>query len=158
ATRHLADLRAGQTSVIDDLLAMRRVLDAVRYDVSHARVTAYTTRMSEILGADGRYADAKSLSRHHASVYSQTGEDGIVAEILRRIGRRDRTFVEIGIGNGQENTTRFLVETGWRGTWVEASGDGVAAARSFMSDYVTEGRLKIVDTFVTAENINAVLD
>ena len=60
--------------------------------------------------AQGRYSHPLSLAPHHAQVYSQNGEDGIIAEIFARIGTRDRTFVEIGVENGLQNNTRFLLE------------------------------------------------
>lgn len=39
-----------------------------------------------------------NLSRHAASVYSEGGQDGIIAEIFRHVQPRTRTFVEIGFG------------------------------------------------------------
>jgi len=54
-----------------------------------------------------RLTDAAASARHlhHAerSLYSQNGEDGVIAEIMRRIEPRSRTFVEIGAGDGREN-------------------------------------------------------
>src|SRR5436190_12780214 len=40
----------------------------------------------------GRYADPKRLERHGAKIYSQTDEDGIIAEIFSRIGVTDKRF------------------------------------------------------------------
>src|SRR5262245_42046256 len=76
--------------------------------------------------AKPRNADPKRLLRYGAKVYSQGDEDGIIAEIFKRVGTTNRTFVEFGVENGTEsNTTRLLVE-GWRGLWLEGSGPHVA--------------------------------
>lgn len=40
-----------------------------------------------------------------AKAYSQTDEDGIIAEIFRRIGTGNRIFLELGCGNGLVNNT-----------------------------------------------------
>jgi len=106
--------------------------------------------------AEGRYSDPLALGRCHAQVYSQGGEDGIIAEVFRRIGARDRFFVEIGIGDGLENNTRLLLEQGWRGVWLDG-GDTDAVAASFR-DFVADGALTIRHAFITRENIEALLD
>src|SRR5476649_1423161 len=69
--------------------------------------------------ARGRYSDPLSLARFQAQVYSQNGEDGMIAEIFRRIGCESKFFVEIGIEDGLQNNTRFLLEQGWQGVWIE---------------------------------------
>ena len=60
------------------------------------------------VAADRPIRDLKSLRRHHGQVYGQNGEDGMIAEIFRRIGGpQNRLFIEIGIENGLQNNTRF---------------------------------------------------
>lgn len=49
--------------------------------------------------------------------FSQGDEDGILAEILRRLEIQTGRFVEIGVGPGGENNTRWLAESGWSGWW-----------------------------------------
>lgn len=55
-------------------------------------------------------------------------------------------------------TTRYLLEQGWRGTWIEGSENNCLSARDFLSGYIDSGALKIVSAFVTAENINPLLE
>ncbi|MGF7146458.1 hypothetical protein FHS96_000067 [Sphingomonas zeicaulis] len=107
---------------------------------------------------DGRYQDLKSLSRYNRKVYSQLGEDGIISEIISRIGRVDGIFVECGVGNGLENTTRFLLENGWTGYWFEANDDDVRAAGEIFRTFIDEGRLKIVNALITIDNVNELMD
>jgi hypothetical protein len=52
--------------------------------------------------------------------FSQSDEDGILLEILHRIGRDRGTCVEIGAGNGLENNTLILACQGWRTVWIDA--------------------------------------
>jgi hypothetical protein len=51
---------------------------------------------------------------------SQNGEDGIIAEILRRIGVQERYFVEFGAEDGVEGNCAALAEDGWSGLFMEA--------------------------------------
>src|SRR6266702_5733845 len=50
------------------------------------------------------YADPRRLARFERQVFAQNGEDGVIAEIFRRIGASDQPyFVEFGAGAGDEN-------------------------------------------------------
>lgn len=114
--------------------------------------------LSRLADTDRRIADPKRLTCAYAQVYSQNGEDGFIAEIFARIGARSRTFLEIGIGNGLENTTRFLLEQGWTGTWVEGDEKQADEARRLFSPFIETGALRIIHSLVTVDNINCVLD
>ena len=99
-----------------------------------------------------RYADPRRLARFEQQVFSQGGEDGIVRELFRRIGETDRTFVELGAGDGLENNTAFLLVQGWNGAWFEGSKKNVAAIRERCARWMADGTLKLRDEVVTAEN------
>jgi len=58
------------------------------------------------------------LNRFGPKYFSQTDEDGITLEIVRRIGIKDGTFPELGVGDGLENNTLILLASGWRGFWI----------------------------------------
>ncbi|MGL5167420.1 MAG: hypothetical protein ACRC9K_16185 [Afipia sp.] len=147
--------RDSQQSIYGELQAIRMLLS---YGYGSPGNAAYGRLIDDVIAADGRYADPLCLARFSASMSSQVGEDGIIAEIFNRIGRKDRTFVEIGVENGTQNTTRFLLESGWTGTWIEGSEKDANAARQFMQSYVDNGRLKIIHASVTAENVNDLFD
>ncbi len=142
----------------NNIATMINLLHAIRADGWQVRAVAESMQISAALAADGRYADPKSLARFNRRMYSQQGEDGVIAEIFSRIGTRDRTFLEFGIGDGRENTTRFLLERGWKGVWLEGSPEHVEHAREFFQPYIERGQLTIVQAFITAENINTLLD
>jgi hypothetical protein len=104
-----------------------------------------------------RHADPKRLLRYGYKVYSQNDEDGIIAEIFRRIGTTSRTFVEFGVERGVEcNTAKLLVE-GWRGLWIESNAAGAAAIRRDFAPFIADGKLTLQESLVTAENINALI-
>lgn len=64
----------------------------------------------EWLKSQPKYQDARSLIPFSGKVYSQNDEDGIIAEIFRRIGVSDRRcFIELGVGDGLENNTLALL-------------------------------------------------
>ena len=59
---------------------------------------------------------------YERQVYSQNFEDGIIAEIFRRIGTDTRYFVEFGVESGvQCNCARLAIEEGWLGLFMEGS-------------------------------------
>ena len=58
------------------------------------------------------------LNRFGKKCFSQSDEDGITLEIIRRMGIKDGMFVEYGVGNGVENNTLILAALGWKGIWI----------------------------------------
>ena len=98
--------------------------------------------------------DRLRLEHYGFKVYSQSDEDGVIEEVFRRIGIKDRTFVEFGAETGVENNTRYLLAQGWSGLWIEAMPQYAEVIRKGHRDAIASGRLKFLDTPVTAENIN----
>jgi hypothetical protein len=86
------------------------------------------------------------LNRFGAKYFSQTDEDGITIEILRRLGIKAGAFAEIGVGNGLENNTLILLASGWRGFWI--------GAEDLSFDHtLNPKRFAFFKTHVTLENI-----
>lgn len=75
----------------------------------------------------GQQPHPNPLLQHGKKFYSQADEDGIVLEILRRIGLKSGTCVEIGCGNGLENNTLNLVLRGWPTVWIDAGSPAIDA-------------------------------
>jgi hypothetical protein len=120
--------------------------------------TSLTDLLFQINLARGRYHEL-SLVPCSAQVYSQNGEDGIIAEIFRRIGLTDKFFVELGVGSGGlENNTRFLLETGWHGIWMEGDSASVEAISRNFAAYIEDGRLIARHARLDVENVNRWLD
>jgi hypothetical protein len=107
-----------------------------------------------LLQSDPRFLDPLSLARYEHQVFSQSGEDGVIREIFRRIGTTNRYFVEFGVENGLENNTHFLLQQGWRGSWIEGSEPMSRQIREAFHSYLDQGTLSLLNSFVTAENIS----
>jgi len=85
------------------------------------------------------------LNQFGAFGFSQNDEDGIIREILRRIGLRDGFFVEYGVGDGLENNTLALLALGWQGAWF--GGENIKIKLG------SDTRLKFEKTWITRDNI-----
>lgn len=86
------------------------------------------------------------LNKFGRKCFSQSDEDGITLEILRRIKKVNKGFfIELGVGDGTENNTLLLLSLGWKGFWV--GGNELA--------FKTENSKKFVyfKKWITAENI-----
>jgi len=140
---------------IEQLLGeIARHLGALRHEMQMQR--DFNSLLSNLAVAHDE--DARSLRRHQGQVYSQNGEDGLIAEIFRRLGGpQSRVFIEIGVGNGLQNNTRFLLEQGWRGLWIEGFAAGAQAAAATFRQYVETGQLQIAQRVATPENINEIV-
>jgi hypothetical protein len=107
--------------------------------------------------SDPRYAAPGRLERHGRKVWSQNDEDGILEEIFRRIGTASRSFVEFGVSDGRECNTLKLLAEGWRGLWMEAQPSYCESVRRVFAEPLAEGRLELLETKVTAENIERLI-
>lgn len=113
----------------------------------------------DIQGRDtARYRDPLSLTFAPGQVYSQVNEDGILAEIFRRIGETNRQFVEIAAGDGIENTTRLLLDLGWSGLWVEAGEKEAASIRAVAASFIDSGALTFIDSRIDRDNVRALVE
>jgi hypothetical protein len=66
----------------------------------------------------------ESLTRYEHRVFSQNGEDGVLSELLRRVGVVNHWFVEFGIEMGVEGNCVFLADVmGWSGLFLESQRD-----------------------------------
>lgn len=58
---------------------------------------------------------ACDLDRHERRVYSQNGEDGVLARLFQLVPPVARHFVEFGVEDGRQRNTRLLETQGWGG-------------------------------------------
>jgi hypothetical protein len=99
--------------------------------------------------------DDRGLTRYESRVSSQNGEDGVIAEILVRIGGpRRRWFVEFGASTGDEGNCVLLADRGWSGLFMEPDAEAFAAleAKYRDRDDVITRRAS-----VTADNVEELL-
>lgn len=96
---------------------------------------------------------SNNLSIHELRIFSQNGEDGVLAEILRRTSTGSCFFVEFGVEDGGECNTRLLADTlGWSGVYFETdAGDYERLRRR----HAHNDRVVAIKDFVTPETVNA---
>lgn len=130
----------------------QRVSEAVRPLHESRTVLAYNG-FAELAK---RHRDpGRGLTASEFKVFSQNGEDGVIAAIFERIGAKSRHFVEFGIGTGVEGNCVFLAQVlGWAGLFIESSGSDFRALSQLYGS--TAGVTTLCDR-VTTKNIDALL-
>ncbi|MBI5115451.1 FkbM family methyltransferase [Candidatus Poribacteria bacterium] len=156
---------SGQLSIIidklDTLLSVHPGIISNKLDnlsvIAGKLDTLLTLLTISTLQGSARFQDPGRLLKFGRKVYSQSDEDGIIQEIVHRIGPTSRTFVEIGVGNGLENNTASLLIQGWNGVWVEANPEFAGAIRESFRAFLDTKRLRLTETSVAVENVNDIL-
>ncbi len=100
--------------------------------------------------------DPKRLEPFGFKVCSQGDEDGIIEEIFKRLKIDQGVFCEIGVENGLECNSLYLVHKGWTGAWIEGNKDQLEPIKEKFGSILGK-RLKVSFRIVNAENINAVV-
>src|SRR5579862_8260206 len=86
------------------------------------------------------------LTASELRCFSQHGEDGVIAEILTRVGITSGFFVEFGIETGREGNCVFLADVlGWKGLFIEPD----AASYSELAAKYAAGHVQTVNAAVT---------
>lgn len=147
--RHLRDA----LYVMADMHRELGRLDAKLWFLSAIRADE---RKEAALRQQARYQDPRHLVHFEWQSFSQNGEDGIIAEIFRRIGVSSRYFVEFGVGDGLENNTSLLLAQGWKGLWIEGDPDSAKKIENGLRPLIDTGALRFLQRFVTAEGIEQV--
>ena len=94
-----------------------------------------------------RESHKNPLNQFGNKVFSQTDEDGITLEIMRRLEITKGCFVEFGVGNGMENNTLVLAAMGWTGFWVDTAQPAINLQQ------VPNPRFAMMTRLVTLDNI-----
>ena len=95
------------------------------------------------------------LDEHALSVYSQNGEDGIIAHIFSVIGHESHLFIEFGFSVPECNSWRLVEEEGFGGLFIDKS-DVCAALKAKLAAQ-ERINVRVVRESLTVENIEEVL-
>ncbi len=87
----------------------------------------------------------KSFKRY--SIYSQSDEDSIINEIIKRLNIKRGIFIELGVGDGTQNNTLNLLAQDWKGIWI-----GNEELK-----FKPGNKLKYVKNWITKNNINEII-
>ena len=66
-------------------------------------------------------APPSEWTQFYSNIYSQFGEDGVLAEIFKRIGATNKQCFECGAADGKWfSNSRRLIDEGWSAALIEA--------------------------------------
>ena len=105
-----------------------------------------------------KHSDPKRLNRFELECMSQSGEDGILAEIFHRIGTKSKVFAEFGVEDGLQTNTGYLLLQGWTGFWFEGDAEKLAKLQKHANKFIGANRLLAAREFFTAENAAKVFE
>lgn len=90
-------------------------------------------------------------------VFSQWGEDGIIQYLLNNIKIDKEIFIEFGVENYTESTTRFLlINNNWSGLVLDGNQENINFIKH--DEIYWKYNLKAEYAFITAENINNIFE
>lgn len=119
---------------------------------------AADTYLQEHLYNNPKYKEGDYLNKYEAQSFSQSGEDGIISEIFKRIGTTNKYFVEFGVESGIETNSTNLLFNNWQGLWIDGSKENKQKIEESFSGMISKGTLKICQNFITAENIEQIFN
>lgn len=103
-----------------------------------------------------RHGAGPGLAGHELKVFSQNGEDGVLAEIFSRIGATNQWFVEFGIGGGLEGNSVLLADVHrWSGLFIEGSPE---LHDQLSWKYAGIDEVSTLQALVDAENVEALFE
>jgi hypothetical protein len=122
---------------------------------THAQVERLQIAVGRLEGLV-RAREPGGFKAHEYGVFSQWGEDGLIAYLTAHVPIEHRSFVEFGVENYREANTRFLlVSQNWRGLVIDGSQSNI---RDIKEDDVSwRHELDARCAFVTRDNINHLL-
>lgn len=89
------------------------------------------------------------LNNFRKSVYSQTGEDGIIEKLFQTLKIKKGSFCEFGAFDGMTYcNTRKLREEGWGGVLIEANTTFIENIKHNVKEYKN---IQVIESFITCE-------
>jgi hypothetical protein len=113
----------------------------------------HQTQLMAAIVESPRFQDPLRLLACGYKVFSQNQEDGMIAEVFRRIGTTSKRFIEFGIEDGLECNSTFLLMQGWSGTWIEGCEKNAAKAQRTFEQYPVE----VLNQSITVANADATI-
>jgi len=139
------------------LSGLRRKYSKLRDKIVRHDLASIISAQQYIKELQDNCGSEKRLEPAGFKVYSQNEEDGLIAEIFRRIGVTNRRFVEFGSGNGRENNTAWLLRQDWSGLWMDGGPKDGAVVQRHWANEISRRRLIFRNAFITADNIDSLL-
>ena len=104
-----------------------------------------------------KQANISNLKETDFSIFSQFGEDGIINYLTEKIPIENKFFIEFGIENYNEASTRFLMmNKNWGGLVMDGSEKNICYVKK--REYFWRNDLTAISRFITKENINSIIN
>ena len=101
-------------------------------------------------------APVQALADAEFRVFSQWGEDGIIQHLISRIDVGRKIFIEFGVQNYVESSTRFLlINNNWSGLVIDGGEKYIDYIRNDLIYW--QYNLQAECAFITKDNINALI-
>lgn len=106
----------------------------------------------ELLVEDRRKSMKNPFNGYGRKIFSQNDEDGLVLEIIKRIGlnKESAYFAEFGIGDGTECNSIILAMLGYKGIWV--------GNEELVVDIQRSKKVKYLKTWITLDNVRQLME
>lgn len=132
------------------LKKIRDFISFRNYRKRNNRIESYLKDIRELILNDQQdltiNKSKNPLNKHGKKIFSQSDEDGITIEIIKRINcLNEGIFVELGVGDGTENNTLILKALGWKGFWI--------GNEKLKIDYANSKDFSYICSFVDLENV-----
>jgi hypothetical protein len=100
----------------------------------------------------------QNINDHEFSIYSQNGEDGIIAFLTGGLKQNRKRFVEIGTADGGENNSLYLLKLGWTGLGVDVDPENIRRYMSRIANKPFAQRLTLALMKVGWDNCQWIVD
>jgi hypothetical protein len=89
-------------------------------------------------------------------VFSEWGDDGIIQWLINNISIPNKTFIEFGVKDYRESTTRFLMmNNNWSGFVMDGSERNISKIKT--AEYYCRYELNAISAFIDCDNINGLI-
>ena len=155
----VSDLRGGPPGTVDgELASLEEIKQMLKLQADRSLYLALSElreRHAQVTAQPGPAPEQHAITPFELRVFSQNGEDGALAEILRRTGAPTRFFVEFGVESGTEGNCVYLADVaGWHGLLMEADDDMYGKLER---KYAGQPVVQTAQAMVTPENIEELL-
>lgn len=152
----LEDLLVKIPAQLEDLLVKNRLEARASPDLKVAQRQLFNYYQHEV--RRGRLWDLGDTGFRN---YSQFEEDGILLYIFAAIGATNKTFVDIGAGDGiNSNCANLAINFGWNGLFIDENPSNIDIGRSYYDKHPDTQAYppNFIHAFVHRENINEIIE
>lgn len=150
-------------NVIDPVGRINPVLSSLQSEI-HVSKTYLDERIEDmmilasqnLIRENNKIEKITNLSEVEFKVFSQWGQDGIIQYLIDKLEIPNKIFVEFGVQDYKESTTRFLLmNNNWSGLLIDGSVDNINNIKN--QSIYWKYDLNAVYSFITKDNINSTL-